>query len=133
MHKKMAFKLGSVAPLALAAVLGTPVWADRLDDNLLVGTTGDGLIFVDPEEGVVAPGVKAVTFTSARVPGSNPPEDGPLREVIITDYTLLDEDDELSVDSRSDAPNCLMAKQPWHLLRFASGIGQTHQDTADRA
>jgi uncharacterized protein with beta-barrel porin domain len=112
---------GSVAALTLAC---TTTWADTLSDNPLIGTSGDGLIFVDPEEGVVEPGVKAVTFTLVRVPGSNPPVDGDLREVIITDYTLLDEDDELSVDSRSDAPNCLMASNPGIFCDSPPGSGK---------
>ena len=123
MHRTRFATAGSVAALTLAC---TSAWADTLADNPLIGTSGDGLIFVDPEEGVVEPGVKAVTFTSARVPGSNPPVDGPLREVIITDYTLLvpGTDDELSVDSRSDAPNCLMASNPGIYCDSPPGSGK---------
>ncbi|MFA8441248.1 choice-of-anchor F family protein [Yoonia sp.] len=120
-HKTRFATAGSVAALTLAC---TSAWADTLADNPLIGTSGDGLIFVDPEEGVVEPGVKAVTFTSARVPDSNPPVDGPLREVIVTDYTLLDDDDELSVDSRSDAPNCLMASNPGIYCDSPPGSGK---------
>lgn len=115
---------GSVAALTLAC---TTAWADTLAENPLISTSGDGLIFVDPEEGVVEPGVKAVTFTLARVPGSNPPADGPLREVIITDYTLFvpgTTDDELSIDSRSDAPNCLMASNPGIYCDSPPGSGK---------
>ncbi|WP_342070062.1 choice-of-anchor F family protein [Yoonia algicola] len=120
-HKTRFATAGSVAALTLAC---TTAWADTLAENPLIGTSGDGLIFVDPEEGVVAPGVKAVTFTLVRVPGSNPPVDGDPREVIITDYTLLDEDDELSVDSRSDAPNCLMASNPGIFCDSPPGSGK---------
>lgn len=101
MHKKMAIKLGSVAPLALAAVLGTPVWADLLPDDVVIGTSGDGIIFVDTTEGVVPPGMKGVTFTSTRDPESETPAWIDPYENIVTDFTDL--------TKRSQVTNCLMA------------------------
>lgn len=41
---------GSVAALTLAC---THAWADTLDGNLLIGTSGDGLIFSDPANAVL--------------------------------------------------------------------------------
>lgn len=120
-HNSRFATAGSVAALTLAC---TAVWADTLPDDPLIGTSGDGIVFSDPAEGVLPPGAKAVTFTSVRMPGSKPPVDGEPREVIITDYTLLDEDDNFSVDSRSDAPNCLMANNPGIYCDSPPGSGK---------
>jgi uncharacterized protein YhjY with autotransporter beta-barrel domain len=49
---------GSVAALTLVC---TTAWAGELLDAPLLGLEGDGLIFSDPTEGVLPPGVKAVT------------------------------------------------------------------------
>lgn len=123
-HKTRFATAGSVAALTLAC---TSAWADTLAENPLIGTSGDGLVFSDPEEGVLPPGAKSVTFTSVRVPGSNPPVDGEEREVIITDYTgqvLIDGELEFIIDSRSDAPNCLMANNPGIFCDSPPGSGK---------
>lgn len=122
-HKSRFATAGSVAALSLAC---TATWADTLSDNPLIGTSGDGLIFVDPEEGVVEPGVQAVTFTSTRDPDQEGLFFVPPFEDIITDYTLLadDPDEGLSVDSRSDATNCLMASNPGIYCDSAPGSGK---------
>ncbi|KQI71148.1 hypothetical protein AN191_14340 [Loktanella sp. 5RATIMAR09] len=122
-HKNRFATAGSVAALTLAC---TTTWADTLSDNPLIGTSGDGLIFVDPEEGVVEPGVKAVTFTSTRDPDQEGLFFVPPFEDIVTDYTLLadDPDEGLSVDSRSDATNCLMASNPGIYCDSAPGSGK---------
>ena len=123
-HKTRFATAGSVAALTLAC---TTAWADTLTENPLIGTSGDGLVFSDPEEGVLPPGAKSVTFTSVRVPGSNPPVDGEEREVIITDYTgqvEIDGELEFIIDSRSDAPNCLMANNPGIFCDSPPGSGK---------
>ena len=114
-------------PLLLAAGLApAPVVADVLPGNLLIGTSGDGLIFNDPEEGVLAPGIKSVTFTSTRDPLLSdvflPPY-----ENIIVDYTDVVGDGDLTDDpleNRGSAPNCLMANNPTVYCDSASGSGK---------
>lgn len=100
--------LSTAAPIALVAMVATPAWSGLLEDDVLLGTSGDGIVYVDATEGVVEPGMKAVTFTSTRVPGVNPPEWGEPFENIILDFT-----DGLKpgggVWKRSDVTNCLMA------------------------
>ncbi|KQB95870.1 hypothetical protein AL073_14465 [Loktanella sp. 1ANDIMAR09] len=111
---------GSVAALTLAC---THAWADTLDGNLLIGTSGDGLIFSDPAEGVLAPGVKAVTFTRTRVDDPENPGEflylDPF-EVIITDFSDTNED----IESRGDVVNCLMANNPEIYCDSAPGSGK---------
>ncbi|MBE0413836.1 hypothetical protein [Yoonia sp.] len=72
MRKQLAIKLCSVAPLALAAALGTPVWADLLPDDVVISTSGDGIIFVDTTEGVVAPRHEGGYFHLDTVTGGQP-------------------------------------------------------------
>ncbi len=107
-HKTRFATAGSVAALTLAC---TTAWADTLSDNPLIGTSGDGLIFSDPEEGVLAPGVKAVTFTRTRVDDPENPGEflylDPF-EVIITDFS----DTNVDIELRGDVVNCLMANNP---------------------
>ncbi|WP_289069405.1 choice-of-anchor F family protein [uncultured Aliiroseovarius sp.] len=63
------------------------------------------MIFVDPEEGVVAPGIKAVTFTRTRADdGSGGTIYVDPYEEIITDFS--------SLTSRGNVTNCLMASNP---------------------
>ncbi len=111
---------GSVAALTLA---GTTAWADTLSENPLIGTSGDGLIFSDPAEGVLAPGVKAVTFTRTRVDDPENPGEflylDPF-EVIITDFSDTNED----IESRGDVVNCLMANNPDIYCDSAPGSGK---------
>lgn len=64
--KKSTF-LGTAVPAALLIATCNPALADLLGDDFFVGTSGDGLIFSDPAEGVAAPGIKAVTFTRTRI------------------------------------------------------------------
>lgn len=96
-----------VSPLVLAALAAGPVWAGTLDDDVLAGTSGDGLILVDEEEGVVAPGIKAVTFTRTRI--EDPENEGEFLfldpfPVFLTDYSDL--------TFRGEMTNCLMASNP---------------------
>lgn len=98
-------KLSTVAPAAILACIGGVAWSGTLDENVLAGTSGDGLIFVDPTEGIEEPGVKAVTFTKTRLPQASGPDlfVDPY-EVIVTDFSAL--------ASRGDVSNCLMASIP---------------------
>jgi uncharacterized protein YhjY with autotransporter beta-barrel domain len=111
------------APAALLALSCSASWADTLGDNPLTGTAGDGLIFSDPEEGVLEPGVKAVTFTRTRV--DDPDNNGEFLyldpfEVIITDFSDFNED----IESRGDVVNCLMANNPGIFCDSAPGSGK---------
>jgi len=100
--------IGSAAVLAYS---GSAAWADTLAENPLIDTSGDGLIFSDPEEGVQPPGVKAVTFTRTRVDDTDNPGEflylDPF-EVIITDFSNSNAD----IESRGDVVNCIMANNP---------------------
>ncbi len=104
-------KLATAAPIAMIAALGAPAFGGLLDDDVLIETSGDGIVYVDTTEGVVEPGMKAVTFTSTRVPGSNPPEWGEPYYEEILDFTDGTKDPlDPSVEwNRSDVTNCLMA------------------------
>jgi uncharacterized protein YhjY with autotransporter beta-barrel domain len=109
--------LGSVAPAALLILSSSGAWADLLADDVLIGTTGDGIIFSDPEEGVLEPGIKAVTFTKTRIPdGSGGFIYVDPYEEIITDFTGL--------GSRGDVTNCLMASNPDVFCDSESGSGK---------
>lgn len=103
----------AVAPLALLIGASMPAvgWAGTLDDDVLIGTSGDGIVYVDATENVVEPGMKAVSFTSTRVPGSNPPVFVDPYENIILDFTDGTKDplDPSVKWTRGDITNCLMA------------------------
>lgn len=105
MRTLKSFKLSTVAQAAMLACLGGAAWSGTLDENPLVSTSGDGLIFVDPAEGIEAPGLKAVTFTKTRLPQPSGPDlfVDPY-EAIITDFSTL--------ASRGDVSNCIMASIP---------------------
>ncbi|SPF77125.1 hypothetical protein ALP8811_02148 [Aliiroseovarius pelagivivens] len=110
--KSGKFYLSTVAPAALLLTCA-PLLADTLGDNFFVGTFGDGLIYVDTEEGVLEPGMKVVTFTRTRE------DDGSFvdpYEVIITDFTGL--------TSRGEVTNCLMASNPGVYCDSESGAGK---------
>ena len=98
-------------PLLLTAGLAQ---AGTLLDAPVAGTSGDGLIFADPAEGVLEPGLKAITFTRTR----NPEGDGFVDpyEFILTDFTAL--------TSRGDVTNCLMANNPTVYCDSAGGSGK---------
>jgi hypothetical protein len=108
--------MGSAAPLAIVAMSCSAAWADTFESNPLIEATGDGLIFSDPAEGVVEPGIKAVTFTSTRVGSGQTAEFVEPFENIITDFSDL--------ESRGDAPNCLMASNPDIYCDSESGSGK---------
>ena len=112
--------IGSAAVLAYS---GSAAWADTLAENPLIGTSGDGLIFSDPEEGVQPPGVKAVTFTRTRVDDTDNPGEflylDPF-EVIITDFSNTNAD----IESRGDVVNCIMANNPDIYCDSAPGSGK---------
>ena len=115
--------LGAVGTAAVLALSCGGTWADTLAVNPLTGTSGDGLIFSDPEEGVLEPGVKAVTFTRTRV--DDPDNPGAFLyldpfEVIITDFTNGTGD----IESRGDVVNCLMANNPGIFCDSAPGSGK---------
>ncbi len=109
--------LGTVTPAALLVLTASVASADSLADDVLIGTSGDGLVFSDPAEGVLEPGGKAVTFTRTRV------SDGsggfiyvdPFEE-IITDFTAL--------TSRGDVTNCFMANKPGVYCDSEGGSGK---------
>lgn len=101
-----------------------PAWAGTIDEEAVVSVTGGGLIFSDPAEGVEPPGAKAVTFTSTRDPGTEPPDYIAPYENIITDFVNEDAADGEPFDSRSDAPNCLMANNPGIFCDSAPGSGK---------
>jgi len=61
--KNKILNLSSVAPAALFAVLGSQVWAGSFDDAPAIAILGDGLVFVDVDEGILDPGLKSVTTT----------------------------------------------------------------------
>jgi len=111
MSRGLKKKLATVAPIAIIAALGAPAFGGLLDDDVLIETSGDGIVYVDATEGVVEPGMKAVTFTSTRVPGVNPPEWGEPYENITLDFTDGTKDplDSTVEWKRSDVTNCLMA------------------------
>lgn len=110
------YLLVSVAPVALVVPL-TIAHADTFADEVLIGTSGGGLVYVDEEENVVEPGIKAVTFTSTRPDGfdkDNPNFVDPYFNGT-TDFTDL--------DSRGDVTNCLMASND-NNCDAASGSGK---------
>lgn len=111
------WKLGTVAPAALLILTAGAATADLLPDDPLIATSGDGLIFADPDEGIDPPGVKAVTFTRTRVPdGSGGFTYVDPFEQIITDFSNL--------TSRGDVTNCLMASQDGVYCDSAGGSGK---------
>lgn len=114
-------------PLLLAAgMAGTPAMSDVLPGGLLVGTSGDGLIFNDPDEGVLAPGIKSVTFTSTRDPILSNVFLSPYENIVL-DYTDAVGDGDLTDDpleNRGSAPNCMMANNPTVFCDSASGSGK---------
>lgn len=114
---------GTVCAAAVLALSHSTAWADTLAENPLTGTSGDGLIFSDPAEGVLAPGVKAVTFTRTRVDDPDNPGEflylDPF-EVIITDFTDGGDD----IETRGDVVNCLMANNPGIFCDSAPGSGK---------
>lgn len=111
MTKRMtAGQLRSVATVALMAGLAAPAWSGTLDDNVLLGTAGDGLIFSDPAEGVLPPGIKPVT--GIRLIDGVPTPVDPLE----TDFSDL--------ESRGDVTNCLMANNPEVYCDSPGGSGK---------
>ncbi|MCG3269549.1 choice-of-anchor F family protein [Yoonia sp. I 8.24] len=103
----------TVAPAALFALICGPAFADTFDDNPLIETSGGGFIYVDTTEGVVEPGIGAVTFTATRDENDNfvPPF-----ESIITDFSDL--------VSRGEVTNCLKASNPGVYCDSESGSGK---------
>ncbi|WP_193789534.1 choice-of-anchor F family protein [Salipiger sp. CCB-MM3] len=56
-----AGKWATVAVSALCAAWSAPLWAGTFDDAPVLGIDGDGYVFADPAEGILEPGIKAVT------------------------------------------------------------------------
>lgn len=108
--------LGSVAPFAILAMSYSAAWADTFDRNPLIDTSGDGLVYVDTDEGVIEPGIQGITFTTTRVDGDDGREYVDPFENIVTDYSDL--------QSRGSATNCLMASNPDVYCDSASGSGK---------
>ncbi len=96
--------LMATAIIALTAGATVPVWSGTLDDDVLIGTSGDGEVFSDPAEGVLEPGARSITFTSTRIGSGDSATFVDPFENIITDYT--------TISRRSEAPNCLIANNP---------------------
>jgi|GEM_PF-3489713 len=113
MKKSFSKLVSTVAPLALLIGASIPAvgWAGTLDgDKVLIETSGDGIVYVDTTENVVEPGMKAITFTSTRVPGSNPAEFVEPYENILLDFTDgTNPSDPLGKWTRGEISNCLMA------------------------
>ncbi len=91
-------KLCSVAPAALLALSFSPAWAGTFDDAPVLGIFGDGTVFSDIEEGILEPGIKAVTTT--------PNADFP------------------NTKSPSGIDNCLMANNPDFECQAPQGSGK---------
>lgn len=109
---------GSVAifPMALLALSCSAVYADTLDENVYIGTSGGGFIYVDETEDVVAPGIKAVTFVKTRIAeGNDPTNFGPAVQNPVIDFTAL--------PNRGSVSNCLMAKNDF-VCDSAPGSGK---------
>lgn len=107
----------AVAPMALLALSCSAVYADTLDFNPLIGTSGGGYIYVDLEESVVEPGIKAVTFTKTRIGSGNADDnfyDEP-QDNVVTDFSAL--------TSRGQVSNCLMASNA-NFCDSAPGTGK---------
>jgi len=111
--------LNTVASAAIIASVSGTAFADLLPDNPLIGTSGDGIIFSDPAEGVLPPGAKAVTFTNTRDDGGSNQNPIFLPEPEfegVTDFSGL--------SRRSEATNCLMANNPDIYCDSARGSGK---------
>ncbi len=103
----------TIAPMALLALSCSTVYADTFAEDVLIGTSGGGYIYVDAKENVVEPGIKSVTFTGTRGPNykkDNPEIIAPY-EKLITDFSdSTPISGEAEIKSRGDVTNCLMAK-----------------------
>lgn len=108
--------LAATATLALAAGTALPAWSGTLEDDVLIDTSGDGLIFSDPAEGVLDPGIRAITFTSTRIGSGEDAVFVDPFENIVTDYTTL--------SNRGEAPNCLIANNPSVFCDSERGSGK---------
>jgi len=117
--RKMKPRNQKLGTFALLLFVSSPTFAGTLDDDVLLGTSGDGLVFSDPEEGVLEPGIRAVTFTSTRAPDPNDPNGyifvDPFTNVI-TDFSDL--------GSRGDVTNCLMSNNPVVFCDSEGGSGK---------
>jgi len=87
------------AVAALLVYSTVPAWAGTFnDDGLVLSVEGDGFIFSDPDEGVLAPGIKSVTTDpNADYPNTNNP---------------------------SGIENCLMANNPDIVCTAEQGSGK---------
>lgn len=98
MRRQSAIRSSIAAPAALLIFLGNTAWAGIFDDAPVLDVTGDGYVFADPEEGVLEPGLKAVTTTpNADFPNTSNPR---------------------------GITNCLMANNPDIVCDSASGSGK---------
>ncbi|MCE5974298.1 choice-of-anchor F family protein [Sinirhodobacter sp. WL0062] len=88
----------TVAPIALFSILPAPLWSGTFDDLPVIEVTGDGYIFADPAEGVLEPGLKAVTLEPN------------------ADYD--------NTQNPSGVGNCLMANNPDILCTAQQGAGK---------
>ena len=100
MRNALQRKLGTVASIALIAALSTPAHAGTLLDQPLIDVTGDGYVFADPDEGVLEPGLKAITT------------------VVNADW------DKEGTSSPSGILNCLMANNPAIACDSPQGSGK---------
>ena len=88
----------TVAPAALLLFFGQAAWSGTFDDAPVIDVTGDGSIFADPAEGILEPGLKAVTGeVNADFPNTNNPQ---------------------------GITNCLMANTPDFICTAPSGAGK---------
>ncbi len=93
----------AIAPMALLALSCSAVYADTFAEDVLIGVSGGGYIYIDTEEGVVEPGMKSVTFVGTR--GEDFKQDN---FDIVNPYQnpITNFDD---VKKRGQTSNCLMA------------------------
>ncbi len=106
----------AIAPMALLALSCSAVYADTLDENVYIDTSGGGFIYVDETEDVVAPGIKAVTFVKTRIAeGNDPTNFDPAVQNPVIDFTAL--------PNRGSVSNCLMAKNDF-VCDSAPGSGK---------
>jgi hypothetical protein len=88
----------TVAPAAVLLFFGQAAWSGTFDEAPVIDVTGDGSIFADPAEGILEPGLKAVTGeVNADFPNTNNPQ---------------------------GITNCLMANSPDFICTAPSGSGK---------
>ena len=96
--RKNLTRYATVAPTALMVMLNGPLNAGTFEDIALQQVIGDGYVYVDAEEGVVEPGLQAITGA------------------VNADYP--------NTDSPKNMENCLMASNPDVICTSERGSGK---------